>query len=142
MRLDVKTARERAINIHLLFSPDDPDHEQHIERLLSSLAFEYNERIYHCNRPELIALGKDFDATQRANEAAFRVGVNQFKITFADLRQLFRREEWLRENCLVAVVAGKNDGTSGLQTDDAFAATREEIQRFASIIFSGNPTDS
>jgi energy-coupling factor transporter ATP-binding protein EcfA2 len=41
----------------------------------------------------------------------------------------------------VAVVAGKNDGTSGLQKDDAFAATREEIQRFANIIFSGNPTD-
>src|SRR5205823_6799816 len=82
-----------------------------------------------------------FDAKKTDDDSAFAAGVNQFKVTFPELRQLFRRNAWLRENCLVAVVTGKNDGTSGLQTDDAFAATREEIQRFASIIFSGNPTD-
>jgi energy-coupling factor transporter ATP-binding protein EcfA2 len=141
MRLDVKTARQRGINIHLLFSPDDTNHEQEIERILSGLEFEYNERVYHCSRPELIALGRSFDSKQKTDEGAFGVGVNQFKVTFSELRQFFRQDQWLRENCLVAVVAGKNDGTSGLQTDDGFAATREEIQRFASIIFSGNPTD-
>ena len=141
MRLGLKTARERGINIHLLFSPDDPNHEQEIERALSSLTFEYNEQDYHCSRAELILLGRAFDSSQTNDDSAFRVGVNQFKVTFPELRQLFRRNGWLRENCLVAVVAGKTDGTSGLQTDDAFAATREEIQRFASIIFSGNPSD-
>ena len=141
MRLDVKTAEARGINIHLLFSPDDPDHEKEIERVLGHLTFEYNERPYHCSRSELIALGKDFDGRQTHDDAAFAVGVNQFKVTFSDLRQLFRREAWLRDNCLVAVVAGKNDGTSGLQADDAFAAIREEMQRFASLIFSANPTD-
>jgi hypothetical protein len=141
MRLDVKTARQRGINIHLLFSPDDPNHEQEIERVLASLTFEYKERVYHCSRSELIALGKEFDPKQKDEEGAFRVGVNQFKIRFSELRQLFRKDKWLRENCLVAVVAGKSDGTSGLQDDDAFGATREEIQRFGNIIFSGNPTD-
>jgi energy-coupling factor transporter ATP-binding protein EcfA2 len=86
-------------------------------------------------------LGKNFDPNQKEDEGAFRVGVNQFKISFSELRQLFRKDQWLRENCLVAVVVGKNDGTSGLQDDGAFAATREEIQRFASIVFSGNPSD-
>jgi RecF/RecN/SMC N terminal domain len=140
MRLDVKTS-QRAINIHLLFSPDDPNHEQEIERVLSGLTFEYNERIYRCSRNELIALGRSFDPKQTTDDGAFAVGVNQFKVIFSDLRTVFRQDHWLRENSLVAVVAGKNDGTSGLQVDDAFAATREEIQRFANVIFSGNPTD-
>jgi len=35
MRLDVKTVRAKGINIYLLFSPDDTDHEQQIERVLS-----------------------------------------------------------------------------------------------------------
>jgi hypothetical protein len=41
MRLDVKTAHQKGINIHLLFSPDDANHEQEIERVLSHLTFEY-----------------------------------------------------------------------------------------------------
>src|SRR6266480_3798024 len=60
MRLEVKTTRHRGINIHLLFSPDDGNHEAEIGRILSSLTFEYNERTYHCSRSDLIALGKNF----------------------------------------------------------------------------------
>jgi hypothetical protein len=67
------------------------------------------------------------------------VGVNQFKTTLRDLQNLFRREEWLRKNCLVAVAGGLGDGTSGLQEDDSYAATRREIERFAKIIFSSTP---
>jgi hypothetical protein len=55
MRLDIKTARHRGINIHLLFSQEDPNHENEIERILSSLTFEYNERTYQCSYSELIA---------------------------------------------------------------------------------------
>ena len=142
MRLEIKTTRHRGINIHLLFSPNDVNHESEIGRILSSLTFEYNERTYHCSYPELVALGKNFDAKQTSEAGAFRVGVNQFKISFAELRELFRKDRWLQESCLVAVVAGSNDGTSGLQADDdAFAATREEMQRLANVIFSGNPSD-
>lgn len=75
-----------------------------------------------------------------SDAAAYAEGAKQFKVTYKDLRTLFRQEKWLRENCLLAIAAGQGD-TSGLQGDDAFAATREEIQRLAHIIFSGNPTD-
>ena len=34
IRLDIKTDKIRSINMHLLFSPDDPNHEGEIERLL------------------------------------------------------------------------------------------------------------
>jgi hypothetical protein len=38
-RLMPYTSKIRAINIHLLFSPEDPDHERTIERILSRLEF-------------------------------------------------------------------------------------------------------
>src|SRR5258707_7473960 len=34
MRLDIKTAKSHAINLHLLFSPDDPKPKNLIERIL------------------------------------------------------------------------------------------------------------
>ena len=141
LRLDVKTAKGKAINLHLLFSPEDANHEQEIERILGLLQFEYAEKNYQCATDDLMALGRKFDPKQTDPKGAYREGAKQFKVTYRDLRDLLRREKWLRENCLVAVAAGANDGTSGLQTDDAFAATREEIQRLAHIVFSGNSGD-
>jgi hypothetical protein len=46
MRVDIKTAKSKGINLHLLFSPEDPKHEQEIERILSLLEFEFDERPY------------------------------------------------------------------------------------------------
>ena len=48
MRLDIKTAKKKPINLHLLFAPDDPNHEAEIERIIGQLAFEYLERSYAC----------------------------------------------------------------------------------------------
>jgi len=56
------------------------------------------------------------------------------------LRSLFDRDDWLRHNVLVAVAAG-NDGLAGLSRDAAFRAHREELGRFADLVFSGNPSD-
>ena len=125
----------------MLPPPDDANHEQEIERVLSHLTFEYRDRKYRCSRPELIALGREFDRQQTDEWGAFCVGANQFKVTFNDLRKLFREEAWPRENCLAAVAAAQGDGTSGLQADSAFAAIREEMERFAHFIFSGKPGD-
>ena len=55
IRLDVKTAKKKAINVHLLFAPDDPGHEAEIERILAEFTFEFRERKYHCT---LVDLGK------------------------------------------------------------------------------------
>jgi hypothetical protein len=49
MRLDIKTAKVKPINIHLLFSPEDPHHENEIIRILGQLKFEYRDRQYACN---------------------------------------------------------------------------------------------
>ena len=139
IRLDIKTDKARAINMHLLFSPDDPNHEKEIDRLLAQLQFEFNERIYFCTASQLADLGRAFNPAITDDVAAQRVGTNQFKTTLGDLRKLFRNEKWLRNNCLVAVAGSSNDGTSGLQSDDSYAATRKEIERFSNIIFASTP---
>lgn len=140
MRLDIKTEKKKAINLHLIFSPHDPNHQAEIERILASLTFEFDGRIYRCTLAELADLGRAFDPTQTDQRGAIRTGVNQFKTTLTDLKKTFRREKWLEENCLIAVAGATSDGTAGLQADDSFAATRLEIERFAQIIFSGSPS--
>jgi energy-coupling factor transporter ATP-binding protein EcfA2 len=139
IRLDIKTDRTRPINMHLLFSPDDPEHEREIERLLGQLKFEFNEQRYSCTSTDLARLGREFDRHAADEAAALRTGTNQFKTSLTEIRELFRNDKWLRNNCLVAVAGGSNDGTSGLKVDDSYAATRREIEKFANIIFASTP---
>ena len=140
MRLDLKTEKKRPINIHLLFSPDDANHEAEIERILGQLTFEFQGRNYQCALTQLAELGRAFDPKQTDEQSAIRAGVNQFKTTLQALRQIFRTEVWLRKNCLVAVAGGLGDGTAGLQEDDSFTAMRREIEAFAHIIFASTPS--
>jgi len=140
MRLDIKTEKKRPINIHLIFSPDDSNHEAEIERILSYLIFEFDGKNYRCTIPELIQLGRAFEPKQTDDRGAMQVGANQFKITLSSIRDLFRTEKWLQKNCLVAVSGSNIDGTAGLQNDDSYAATRREIEKFAHIIFASTPS--
>lgn len=141
LRIETKTADQNAINIHLLFSPAAPDHETQIERILGHLEFEHDEKKYRCTRPDLISLGKHHDPMQTDDEAAMKVGANQFKTTLKDLKGLFKAERWMRDNALVVVASKTTDGTAGLQKDPAFAAMRLELERFADGIFSGREKD-
>ena len=127
MRLDIKTAKQRAINIHLLFSPEDVNHESEIERVLARLCFDFDDRPYYCTSKDLADLGRAFTKKKLDDDTAMREGVNQFKVTLPDLRKLFKDDAWVRKNCLVAVAGKSTDGTSGLQDDDSYGATRNEI---------------
>lgn len=138
MRLDIKTDSGNPFNIHLLFSPEDPDHELHIKRLLNELTFELEgDRKYRCSLSDLAALGRKLGASNVDDQHARRAGATQFKVRLDHIRELFR-EKWVRRNCLVAVSGGA-DGLSGLQKDDSFAVVRRNIERFADVIFSSNP---
>jgi hypothetical protein len=140
MRLDIKTEKKNPINIHLIFSPEDPRHEDEIERILSHLVFEFDGREYRCTMPELADLGRAVDPKQTDALAATRSGANQFKVTLKDIRNLFRTEKWMQKYCLVGVSGSNIDGTAGLQDDDSYAATRREIERFAHVIFASTPS--
>ena len=141
LRLDLRTDKSKGVNIHLLFSPEDADHQDQIERVLSRLYCDIDGEQFHCTRPELIAFGRKVSPDQTDENGALREGIDKFKVTFKDLKRLFKDEVWIRRNCLVAVAAAEGDGTSGLKSESSFTPIRQDIERFAHIIFSGKPCD-
>lgn len=141
MRLGIGTSNGSGVNIHLLFSPDDPNHVEEINRFLQRLEFNYPPESYRCCKADLVRLGRRHDLSATTEAAALVAGVNQFKVNFEQLQAEWSKSEWVRRNCLVAVAAGERDGTSGLRDpNNSFATTREKIEAFAHIIFSANPS--
>lgn len=140
LRLPTATGSDHPVNIHLLISPEKPGHLDEARRFLRTLRFEYAGESYACDRDELIRLGKAHDPSITDELAALRAGTNQFKVNLSSLRQSFATSNWAQENILVAVAAGSNDGTSGVRDGGgSLEATRQEIERFAHVIFAGSP---
>ncbi|SFJ29967.1 hypothetical protein SAMN02799626_01486 [Caulobacter sp. UNC279MFTsu5.1] len=140
-RATPETTKGKAINLHILIDPTDPDHERHILEALGRLSFTYNRRPFACIPDDLMALGRAHDTSITDDGAALRHGIGQFKIPFQAIEEWYRNEHWLAHNSLVAVANSGADGVSGLPLTDGFGAVREEIIRFSRMIFSGNPKD-
>ncbi|WP_184770986.1 TrlF family AAA-like ATPase [Aminobacter carboxidus] len=137
LRLDV-AAKSGFVNVHLLVSPEDPDHLSEVKRILKRLQFHaFNDR-FDCTREELIKLGKRADQSITDDGAALRHGATQFKVNFDQLRKVIGESEWATKNILIAVAGAAGDGTSGVR-QAADATVRQEIEKFAHIIFSSSP---
>lgn len=138
LRLDV-AAKSGFVNVHLLVSPEDPEHLNEVKRILKRLQFHAHNDRFDCTRDELIKLGKRADPSIIDDGAALRHGATQFKVNFDQLRKVFHESEWARKNILIAVAGGAGDGTSGVR-QAADATVRQEIEKFAHIIFSSSPS--
>jgi hypothetical protein len=138
LRLDVATVKERWTNIHLLVCPDDPRHVTEVERFLSRLRFEAFGDNFACTREDLEKLGRKSKPELSDELAAFRHGASQFKVNFGKLREEFGKSDWAKENILVAVAGAETDGTSGIR-DANDATLRQEIEKFAHVIFASSP---
>jgi hypothetical protein len=138
MRFGIETAKGSAINVHLLFSPDDPDHVALIKRFLSELHFPFQGETYRCDPGDLIRLGKAYDKAIKDDGKALEIGSTQFKVNFEELRTAWKDSVWVQRNTLVAVAGGTGDGTAGLKENASFTALRREIETFAHIIFSSH----
>ncbi|MGY4503783.1 energy-coupling factor transporter ATP-binding protein EcfA2 [Bradyrhizobium sp. GM24.11] len=137
LRLDV-AAKTGFVNAHLLVSPEDPDRLSEVKRILKRLQFHaFNDR-FDCTREELIKLGKRADPAITEDAAALRHGATQFKVNFDQLRKVIDESDWAKKNILIAVAGGAGDGTSGVR-QAADTTVRQEIEKFAHIIFSSNP---
>ena len=139
MRYGIGTSKGSPINVHLLVSPEDPDHVDQIRRFLRALTFEAYGETFRCDASDLIRLGRAHDNSLADDRVALAVGANQFKVSPEQLRAAWKGSSWVQENVLVAVAAGSTDGSSGLQSDASLAILRKEIERFAHIIFSSQP---
>ena len=137
LRLDV-AAKSGFVNAHLLVSPEGPDHISEVRRILKRLQFyAFNDR-FDCTREELVKLGKRSDQSITDDGAALRHGATQFKVNFDQLRKVIDESEWAKKNILIAVAGAAGDGTSGVR-QAADATVRQEIEKFAHIIFSSSP---
>lgn len=137
VRLDV-AAKSGFVNLHLLVSSEDADHLAQVRRILSRLQFNAFGDRFDCTREDLIRLGKKADTSITDDRAALAHGALQFKVNFAQLREVFKESDWAKANILVAVAGGSGDGTSGVR-QAADATVRQEIEKFAHVIFSSNP---
>jgi len=139
LRILPVTGNEKAINIHVIACPtivDDLD-----EVLLAGLTFQYAGNTYRCTREGLIALGRAFAGDQGlAETVAFKGGVEQFKVEYSQLRDVFQANKRLRQSSLIAVAQKSTDGNSGLQ-ESGLLAVRQEIYRLSSMVLSANPKD-
>jgi hypothetical protein len=136
LRLDVM-ARSGYVNIHLVVSPEDPNHLAELQRFLGLLHFGAHSDRYRCTRDELIRLGRRADPAIVDDRAALAHGATQFRVSFDELRRIFAESEWAKKNILIAVAGGTDDGTAGLrQASDT--TLRQEIHKFAHVIFSSS----
>ncbi|KGU50878.1 phosphotransferase [Xanthomonas phaseoli pv. phaseoli] len=137
LRLDV-AAKTGFVNLHLLVSPEDSNHVAELHRILQRLQFQAHGDTFNCTRADLISLGKKADTSITDDRAALAHGATQFKVNFDQLRRVVRESEWAKSNILIAVAGAAGDGTSGLrQASDT--TMREEIEKFAHVIFSSSP---
>lgn len=138
MRLDVATAKGGFVNLHLFVSPEDPQHVEELQRLLSRLHFNVMQDRFDCTRADLIRLGKKADPGITDDRAALSYGASQFKVNFQRLREVYSESGWAKKNILIAVAGGATDGTSGVR-EAADQTIRREIESFAHVIFASNP---
>jgi ABC-type cobalamin/Fe3+-siderophores transport system ATPase subunit len=136
VRLDA-AAKSGFVNIHLLVSPEDPDHLAQVRRILTRLQFIAHGDRFDCTREDLIRLGKCADPKIQDERAALAHGATQFKVSFTQLREVFGESDWAKKNILIAVAGGAGDGTSGV-SQAADATVRQEIEKFSHIIFASS----
>lgn len=141
LRLSTGTTAGKGVNVHLLCAPEEVDE---LDRFLENLEFKADGDTFRATRSDLIRLGRHHrDDGHLEEDAAFSLGVNQFKVDLETLKSRAKASAWFGRNCLIAVASGQGDGTSGVRTPDgSFEQLRQEIERLADIIFSGNPADA
>ena len=138
VRLDV-AAKSGFVNLHLLVSPEDPNHVGEIRRFLSRLHFVAHGDTFDCTSDDLIRLGKAADPPKTEDRVALAHGATQFKVNFASLRNTFKDNLWAKENIVIAVAGAEGDGTSGVR-QAADQTVRQEIEKFAHVIFASSTT--
>jgi energy-coupling factor transporter ATP-binding protein EcfA2 len=139
IRFAIGTSANNPINAHLLISPDDINHIEQARRFLRELTFSAYHETFHCDKNDLIKLGKAHDKKITVDSKALEAGSNQFKVDFNQLKEKISASKWAKENILLGIAVSSTDGSSGLQSPDgSFSTLRSEIEKRAELIFSGS----
>jgi energy-coupling factor transporter ATP-binding protein EcfA2 len=137
LRLKLGTVKGAWVNLHLLVSPDDPNHVEEAKRVLSRLTFDAHDDRFACHEDDIVRLGKRADPSIVDRMAARRHGTEQFKVDFDQLKEVYTGSAWAKEHILIAVAGNSGDGASGLR-DAADTTLRQEVERFAHIVLASS----
>jgi energy-coupling factor transporter ATP-binding protein EcfA2 len=137
LRLDTGTIKGNWVNIHLLVSPDDPNHVSELNRFLGRLVFSGFDDKFACTPTELRRLGRCAGGTELDDASALKHGARQFKVSRDNLVETYRAIGWAQGNILIAVSANA-DGTSGVK-EAADATLRAEIEKASHLLFTSSP---
>lgn len=137
LRLDLSTDKGRPVNIHVIFNPTVV---QDLEtRFFSKLQFTYQGSPYSATKRELTNLGKAIlNDPSSSEEAQYRKGVEQFKVSHSDFFKLIQTDPLLNENSFIVIADNSGDGASGVR-DSSLRALREELYRRVDGIFCSTP---
>nr|WP_306266885.1 AAA family ATPase [Pararhizobium sp. IMCC3301] len=138
LRLAFGTIKGNWVNCHLLINPEAIDHVQATQRFLAQLTFDAFGDRFTCTPEDLTRLGTKVDS-KLSDRVALARGATQFKVNFEQLVEVYRAVDWAKQNILIAVAGSGNDGTSGMR-GEAEGAQRQEVEKFAHIIFSSSPS--
>ena len=136
LRLNTGTMKGNFVNIHLLVSPEHPNHVEELNRFLGRLGFSAYDDKFACTYSELVRLGRRALSADVDEEVALKHGVTQFKVSLDNLLDTYRSIDWAHDNIIIAV-AGNSDGTSGVR-DAADTTLRGEIEKAAHAIFASS----
>ncbi|WP_214777998.1 TrlF family AAA-like ATPase [Exiguobacterium sp. s22] len=139
LRLTDYTDRERAVNYHVIFSPEIDQYI--VSKFLQNLKFDFKGRSYTATYNDLLELGKQ-TLPEASDELAYVEGVNQFKVSVNDIHKILEQDEKsIFSGKYIAGAANKQgDGISGIRHDQ-FKAVKENIYQKCDFIFSSNPKD-
>ncbi|MFG1625442.1 TrlF family AAA-like ATPase [Kribbella sp. NPDC049227] len=139
LRLPTATRNDHPVNIHLLVSPEDPNHVEETRRFLRTLKFSSGRESYVCDRSDLIRLGKAHNSSITDDRAALAAGTNLFKVSLDNLKASLDASAWAQGNIIIGVAGGSTDGTSGVRdAGGSLEAVRVEIERLARVIFASS----
>lgn len=134
------------VNIHILFNPDIISQIE--SRFFSRLKFDYGTTSFNATKSDLIRLGKALDENLD-DVSAYIMGIENFVVQFSNLKDIFDKDNDLRDNVIIGVSNSSHDGASGITCHSDYlindgsqlTATRQSIYKFVDVIFSANPND-
>jgi predicted ATPase len=139
---------QSALNLHCIFNPVLTPEEIE-DRFLSKLSFSKNDQEYSATASSLVRLGKAIGNNNSFGEyEATQVAINQFVVSIDQVKDIFNNDKNLRNDTIIVIPNSQNDGASGIGNQSLSNACsnlttfRQELYKFADVVFSGNPNDT
>lgn len=147
LRILPTTKKGSLINIHVIFNPKILDEFKELFLANIQMVTDFGSR-FSLTRQSLTRFGNTCDSSLEGEEA-YKEGIEQFTITHNDLVNVLEQNQILKDNCLIFVTNGSNDGVDSSkaheellsQQNASVAEVRNSIYRISHGLFSSKPSD-